>query len=129
MFLHNGNARQHYLLISDNSLRRMILNEIWFKKNQYYDFFCRTFSDAHVQVNIYIWFQKSMCVAVTFSILRGSKNFTLVLKIVLFETLKIDWIPITKIDTSNISFSNLIHQTYAENSAQPVKVNVSRQGS
>ena len=46
---------------------------------------------------------------VTNHILRGSKNLTLVFKIVLFKTLRIHWIPIIKIDTSNMSFTNLIN--------------------
>ena len=45
------------------------------------------------------------------NILRGSRNLTFVLKIVLLQMFKIDWIIIIKFDTSNISFTNLIDQT------------------
>ena len=58
-------------------------------------------------------------------ILKGNRNLTLVLKIALLQTLKIDWILIIKFDTSNISFTNLIHQTCEVSSAEPVSVNIS----
>ena len=57
------------------------------------------------------------------NILRGSRNLTLVLKTALLQTFKIDLILTIKFDASNIYFTNLI------SSADPVSINVLRQGS